>query len=58
MAPQDIKILFRVANAHANGLNAGAPLSLISKWNIEWDDSRYPKWGSLAEIIGDDLVAG
>src|SRR5258708_38349899 len=26
--PQDLKILFRVANAHANELNAAAPLSL------------------------------
>jgi len=26
--PQDFKILFRAANAHANGLNAAAPLSL------------------------------
>jgi hypothetical protein len=33
--PQDFKILFRVANAHANDLNAAAPSSLISEWNIE-----------------------
>jgi hypothetical protein len=34
--PQDFKILFGVANAHANvDLNAAVPLSLISEWNIE-----------------------
>ena len=33
--PQDFKILFRVANTHANvDLNAAAPLSLISEWVI------------------------
>jgi len=56
--PQHFKILFGVANAHANDLNAAAPLSLISEWNIEWDDSRRTKRGSVVEIYGDDLFAG
>jgi hypothetical protein len=33
--PQDFKILFRVANTHANvDLNGAAPLSLVSEWVI------------------------
>jgi hypothetical protein len=35
--PQDLKILFRVANAHDNDLNAAAPLSLDG-----WRDIRTP----------------
>jgi hypothetical protein len=32
--PQDLKILFRVANAHANDLNAATPLSLDGWWDF------------------------
>ena len=42
--PQDFKILFRVANAHGNAdLNAEAPPSLISEWNIGQDTVDTPK---------------
>ena len=41
--PQDLKILFRVANAHANDLNAAAPLSLDCWWDIRTVRSKQSK---------------
>src|SRR5258706_2641661 len=41
--PQDLKILFRVANAHANDLNAAAPLSLDGWWDIRTVRSKQSK---------------
>ena len=41
--PQDLKILFRVANAHANDLNAAAPLSLDGWWEIRTVRSKQGK---------------
>src|SRR6478609_6366531 len=41
--PQDLKILFRVTNAHANDLNAAAPLSLGRRWDIRTVRSKSKK---------------
>src|SRR6267142_3498100 len=41
--PQDLKILFGVANTHANDLNAAAPLSLDSWWDIRTVRSKQSK---------------
>src|SRR6478672_6550071 len=41
--PQDLKILYRVANAHANDLNAVAPLSLDGWWDIRTLRSKQSK---------------
>ena len=53
--PQDLKILFRVANTHPNDLNAAASLSVDGWWDIRTLRSKQSKKCRFAVRSGGEI---